>query len=82
MKREIFQVADPYRWLENPDTDEIKQFIAAENKVSESFLKNCDEWPKINKKLTTVWNYAKYSVPQRQGKYYFSTMNTGLQNQK
>ena len=77
-----FKVADPYRWLESPDTEERKQFIKAENQLTETYLKNCAEWPKINKKMSKVWNYAKYSVPQRQGKYYFSTMNTGLQNQE
>lgn len=75
-------MVDPYRWLESPDSNETKEFIAAENEVSESFLKKCDEWQQINEKLTSIWNYAKYSVPNRQGHYYFSTMNTGLQNQK
>lgn len=76
------QVADPYRWLEAPDTDEHKQFINAENKLTDTYLKNCNQWPKINEKLNSVWNYAKYTVPRRVGKYYFSTMNTGLENQK
>lgn len=49
--------------------------------MSESFLKNCDEWQQINKKLTAIWNYAKYSAPSRHGMHYISTMNTGLQNQ-
>lgn len=49
--------------------------------MSESFLKECDEWQKINLRLTDIWNYAKYSVPHREGNFYFSIINTGLQNQ-
>lgn len=76
------QVADPYRWLEDPDSDETKEFVEQQNKVAQPFLEECDQWTKINKKLTTLWNYPKYNVPDRHGKYYFSYANSGLQNQK
>lgn len=76
------QVADPYRWLEDPDSEETKQFATAENEIAQLFTTNCAEWQQINKKLTALWNYPKYTLPVRQGKYYFSGKNTGLQNQK
>lgn len=74
-------VTDPYRWLENPYSDETKQFIDAENEISQSFLAKSGQWQKINEKLTEIWNYTKYIVPQRHGNYYFSYKNTGLQSQ-
>ncbi|XP_031639763.1 prolyl endopeptidase-like [Contarinia nasturtii] len=75
------KVTDPYRWLEEPDSDETKQFIDAENKITQSFLENDGKWQKINKKLTDMWNYDKWSTPERHGKYYFVLRNSGLQNQ-
>lgn len=76
------KVADPYRWLEDPDSEETKQFIEAENKVAKSFIEDNDKWQKINKKIINLWNYPKYSAPIRHGKYYYSYENTGLQNQQ
>lgn len=78
----ILQVADPYRWLEDPDSEETQKYVEAENQVTQPYLENCDQWHKINKKLTKLWNYPKYTVPDRHGDYYFSYQNTGLQNQK
>lgn len=75
-------VPDPYRWLEDPDSEETQQYVEATNEIAQPFLENCDHWKKINKKLTALWNYPKYNVPYRHGDYYFSYMNTGLQNQK
>ncbi|XP_031619183.1 prolyl endopeptidase-like [Contarinia nasturtii] len=75
------KIADPYRWLEDPFSEETKQFVDAENEISQSFLENNDKWKKINTNLTKLWNYQKYFVPMRHGKYYFSFRNSGLQNQ-
>lgn len=76
------KIADPYRWLEDPNSDETKQFAAVENIISKTFIESSDKYQKINKKLSALWNYPKYFVPKRIGKYYFSFKNTGLQNQK
>ncbi|XP_031624415.1 prolyl endopeptidase-like isoform X2 [Contarinia nasturtii] len=75
------KVLDPYRWLENPDSDETKQFINAENEISRLFLESNDIWPKIKKKLTNFWNYPKYTAPVRHGNYYYFYQNSGLQDQ-
>lgn len=75
------QVADPYRWLEDPYSQETKDYIAAENKISQPFLENGGQWEKINKRIIDLWDYPKYFVPSRHGKYYFTYMNSGLKNQ-
>ncbi|XP_033235755.1 prolyl endopeptidase [Drosophila pseudoobscura] len=75
------KIKDVYRWLEDPDSTETQQFVKSQNDISRPFLENCNEWKKINSKLTKLWNYAKYGCPMRYGSYYYYFMNTGLQNQ-
>lgn len=75
------KISDPYRWLEDPDSNETKQFIEAQNKFSQSYLSGDAIWPKINEQLISLSNYTKYGIPQPFGKYYFLMINTGLQDQ-
>jgi prolyl oligopeptidase len=74
-------VADPYRWLENTDSPETKQWIEAENAVTFQYLASIPERASIKEQLTRIWNYPKYNVPTKRGKDYFFTENSGLQNQ-
>ncbi|XP_058448313.1 prolyl endopeptidase isoform X2 [Malaya genurostris] len=75
------KISDPYRWLEDPDSEETQDYVKNQNKISQPFLEDCDEWKKLNQKLTKRWNYPKYSCPFKHGNRYFFFMNTGLQNQ-
>lgn len=74
-------IADPYRWLENPDFPETVAYVEMQNAVTKPFLESGDEWKKLNEKLTKFWNYPKFSCPTRHGDRYFFYKNTGLQNQ-
>jgi prolyl oligopeptidase len=74
-------ISDPYRWLENPDSDEARAWIEAENKLTFDFLEKIPERAKIEERLTKLWDYEKYSPPFKEGGRYFYFKNDGLQNQ-
>ena len=75
------QVADPYRWLEDPDSPESRAWIEAENALAFGFLEKLPARERIAKRLTTLWNYERYGAPYLQGGRYFYGKNDGLQNQ-
>ncbi len=75
------EVADPYRWLENPDSEETIAWVKAQNKVTFNFLEKIPARDDIKKRLTKLWDYEKYGVPFQEGNRYFYFKNDGLQNQ-
>lgn len=75
------QVADPYRWLEDPDSDETKAWVKAQNEVTFDFLETIPQREVIKERLTKIWDYEKFSVPFKKGGRYFYFKNDGLQNQ-
>ena len=75
------KVADPYRWLEDLDSEETRAWVEAENKLTFDFLAAIPERDAIKDRLTKLWNYEKYGIPFKEGDRYFYTRNSGLQNQ-
>jgi prolyl oligopeptidase len=75
------KVPDPYRWLEAENSEEVRQWIQEENKVTFSYLEKIPFREKIRQRLTEIYNYPRYSSPFREGEYYFFYKNDGLQNQ-
>ena len=75
------KVADPYRWLEDLDSQETRQWVEGENKLTFSFLSSIPARTSIKDRLTKLWNYEKYGIPFKEGNRYFYSRNSGLQNQ-
>ncbi len=75
------KVSDPYRWLEDDNSEETKKWVEAQNKVTFGYLNTIPEREKIKKRLTELWDYEKYSAPFEEGGKYFYYKNNGLQNQ-
>ncbi|NQT37344.1 MAG: S9 family peptidase [Planctomycetes bacterium] len=76
-------VADPYRWLEQDarQSEEVADWIAAENKVTFAYLESIPERQRIRRRLTELWDYARYSSLRKKGRRYYYSKNDGLQNQ-
>jgi prolyl oligopeptidase len=77
------KVPDPYRWLEDDvrTSKAVADWVAAENKVTNQFLEAIPERAAINKRITDLWNFERYSAPSLHGGKYFFSKNDGLQNQ-
>lgn len=75
------EIPDPYRWLEDPDSDETARWVAAQNELTRSWLAGVPERDAIRARLERLWNYERYGLPRREGKRLFYTRNEGLQNQ-
>lgn len=75
------QVADPYRWLEELDAADTRQWIEAENALTQDYLKKIPQRPQIHARMTELWNYERFGLPSHEGDRYFITRNDGLQNQ-
>ncbi len=74
-------VADPYRWLEDPDSEETKAWVEAQNQVTFGYLGEIPAREQIKQRLTQLWNYERYGIPFKEGNRYFYFKNDGLQNQ-
>ncbi|KAI8905024.1 prolyl oligopeptidase, partial [Gorgonomyces haynaldii] len=73
-------IADPYRWLEDPDAPETKQFVQDQNKVLRKHLEGSLR-DKIESKLTQLMNYPRFGCPIKRGQHYYYLHNSGLQAQ-
>lgn len=75
------EVPDPYRWLEDDQSEETEDWVQRQMKVTNQYLSKIPFRDKIKTRLTEVWNYQKEGTPVRKGKYWFFMRNNGLQNQ-
>ena len=75
------KVGDPYRWLEDDNSEQTKAWVQEENKVTFDYLSKIPYRDKIKKRIEEMWNYPKYGAPFQKGDYYYFQKNDGLQNQ-
>ena len=75
------QVADPYRWLEDDNSKETKDWVKAQNEVTFNYLAKINYREGFKKRIEALSNYAKFSSPQRKGDWFYFYKNDDLQNQ-
>ncbi|WP_226895532.1 prolyl oligopeptidase family serine peptidase [Luteolibacter marinus] len=74
-------VADPYRWLEDDNSEETKAWVKAQNQVTQTFLSTLPHRAEIRARLAEAWNFERTGQPREHGGRWFYHHNTGLQNQ-
>lgn len=77
-----FKFHDNYRWLEDPDSDETKAWVNAQQSTTSSYLEHfSDLRTKLRGRMEQLYNYGRSSAPIIRGSNAFVFRNTGLQNQ-
>lgn len=74
-------VSDPYRWLEDDNSEATAGWVTSQNEVTHSYLDNINFKENIKKRLTELYNYERVYAPNKHGDYYYFYKNDGLQNQ-
>ncbi|MGH9595918.1 MAG: S9 family peptidase, partial [Edaphobacter sp.] len=74
-------VSDPYRWMEDVDSAELKTWIDAENELTQQYLAKIPARERMQQRLMELIDFERYTAPSRRGTRYFYSYNSGLQNQ-
>ncbi len=76
------RILDPYRWLEDPNSDATKAWVEAENRVTFGYLEQIPERPRIKRAADEAVELRAVRRPRRKkGPWYIFAKNDGLQNQ-
>lgn len=78
-------VEDPYRWLEEPVSEEasadINTWVEAQSKLARNYLDGIRYRDAIAKRLETLYDYERESAPMKEGGKLYFYKNDGLQPQ-
>ena len=75
------KVEDPYRWLEDDTSPQVKEWITKQNELTFSYLDKIPQRKILKNRLEELWNYEKIGTPFNEGDYTYFYKNDGLQNQ-
>lgn len=74
-------VQDPYRWLEDLDSEATHRWVEEQNAISRPRLESIPHRAWLKQRLTALWSYERFGVPVKEGGRYFYLHNDGKQNQ-
>ncbi len=75
------KVADPYRWLEDDNSDETKDWVKRQNDITYAYLNKIPNRQAAKERIEKLWNYEKFGAPFKKGDKFYFYKNDGLQNQ-
>ena len=74
-------VPDPYRWLEDDQSEQTAEWVKSQNEVTFGYLNHISFRDKIKERLESLLDYERVFAPTLHGDYYYFYKNDGLQNQ-
>ncbi len=75
------KVPDPYRWLEDDNSQETQAWVKAQQELTEAVLNEFPHRKAILSRLKELNDYPKQSCPLKCDDWYYYCKNDGLQNQ-
>jgi prolyl oligopeptidase len=75
------RVADPYRWMEDLESPEVAEWVAAQNAVTQAHLDTLPLRRHFTRRLTELWDYPRTGLPVIEHGRLFYARNSGLQRQ-
>jgi prolyl oligopeptidase len=75
------RVPDPFRWMEDLESPELKEWIDAQSALTFQYLRALPQRDALNERITELWNYPKVTPPRYEGGHWFYYRNSGLQRQ-
>ena len=75
------KVADPYRWLEDDNSEETGAWVRAQNEVTDAYFAQIDYLDDVRARYEELFDFPKLSSPRKVGDYFLFYKNDGLQNQ-
>ncbi len=73
-------IADPYRWLEDNESVEVKSWTDAQNKYFQDWVTQFPGREKLQKKMKHFLSFSTFGTPFQYGKFYFQTRRQAGQN--
>ena len=75
------KIEDPYRWLEDDQSQETKDWVLQQNSVTNQYLQQIPFRDSLKARMKSLWSFVKFDTPFRCGSSYFYYRHDGLQNQ-
>jgi prolyl oligopeptidase len=75
------RVPDPYRWLEDVDSERVRAWVEERNRESGEFLAKAGSRDEIRHRLDELWGFERCEPPLLRGGRAFMLRNSGLQSQ-
>ena len=75
------EVADPYRWLERGDAEEVRAWTEAQNRATRAVLDRVPGREAIRREMRRLLATGTISAPEPRRSRYFYTRRDGQQNQ-
>ena len=74
-------VEDPYRGLEELDSEATAAFVAAQNDLARPYLEAIPTRRRLVERMRELWRYERFGQPRKRGGRYFFEHNDGSRGQ-